>query len=288
MGSVATITNETFLRLEGMYSKVFKAPIRKIGRFEGGLSNKTYLLNDHVVARIKEESDKAFYDPKAEYLSLLNKSQEGLAPKIYYFNISNGDCLTEYLDGYSYFVKPSLSMKELKAIGHFISVFHSGKPFKKDFDAIRRYKVYREASAIHLNALEEKEMLRDVLPTLKDKSHFVPCHNDLVRGNILVKGDSIKAIDFEFAGNGCREFDIASFISENSIKEAWQKRAIIEGYLGKHPNEKHMEAIDRMCHFLDALWFYWATSRFSATGDERFKDIADEKLLSFMNYGQKR
>jgi thiamine kinase-like enzyme len=122
---------------------------------------------------------------------------------------------------------------------HFSQVRALGGYWPLDHDWL--YRSYRQARA----ALEASGL------------DLVPCFNDPMPGNFLIGDDkSIKLIDFEYASNNERLYDLAiwsgeMFYSENTDCE------IIEEYFGRYDKASHARFIIHKA-LADIKWSTWA------------------------------
>lgn len=86
---------------------------------------------------------------------------------------------------------------------------------------------------------------------------LVPCFNDPMPGNFLVGDDkSIKLIDFEYASNNDRLYDLAIWSSEHFFSEAIEQE-IIEDYFGRYDQRAHARFIVHKA-LADIKWSTWA------------------------------
>ncbi|HBF30314.1 phosphotransferase [Rhizobium sp.] len=86
---------------------------------------------------------------------------------------------------------------------------------------------------------------------------LVPCFNDPMPGNFLIGEDkSIKLIDFEYASNNERLYDLAIWSGEMFFSEAID-REIIEDYFGRYDTGYHARFIVLKA-LADIKWSTWA------------------------------
>lgn len=86
---------------------------------------------------------------------------------------------------------------------------------------------------------------------------LVPCFNDPMPGNFLLGEDkSIMLIDFEYASNNDRLYDLAIWSSEHFFSEEVE-REIIEEYLGRYDLRAHARFIVHKA-LADIKWSTWA------------------------------
>jgi thiamine kinase-like enzyme len=86
---------------------------------------------------------------------------------------------------------------------------------------------------------------------------LVPCFNDPMPGNFLVGQDgSIKLIDFEYASNNERLYDLAIWSGEHFFPEQVEQE-IIEDYFGRYETSLHARFIVHKA-LADIKWGTWA------------------------------
>ncbi|MBP2548563.1 thiamine kinase-like enzyme [Neorhizobium galegae] len=86
---------------------------------------------------------------------------------------------------------------------------------------------------------------------------LVPCFNDPMPGNFLIGDDkSIKLIDFEYASNNERLYDLAIWSGEMFFSEEID-RTIIEEYFGHYDASRHARFIVHKA-LADIKWSTWA------------------------------
>lgn len=101
-------------------------------------------------------------------------------------------------------------------------------------------------------------------------------HNDVVEGNLLIVGDKIKLIDFEYSGLGNPIFDIASFITERELNEEQ-----IAYFVSQFDNV-NLDDLKTVSKFLQIFWTRWALYKYSISDKEIYKIIADWKFEQYL------
>jgi thiamine kinase-like enzyme len=234
-------------------------------KIEGGLSNRTYLINETEVLRIKEPSDPYFYKPSEEKKILEVAIKEGLAPKLFAFDEKTGNLVSEYVSSSS-FLGPTTSIEDTKKVISLLEKLHQSEGSFVPFDLWGRYAYYEKESGEP--AFPNEERLLDRTKRMLVGEKLVLCHNDVVAGNVLKNSDgSLSLIDYEFAGLNYPEFDLASLYSENGLSES-----VIASLLPKSDEKTRL-----LIKVANRLWFYWAKWRYLKTGNQVFLLIAEEK-----------
>lgn len=111
-------------------------------------------------------------------------------------------------------------------------------------------------------------------------------HADLVRENVMIKGNSVWLIDFDDAGFGFRLFDIATALLKNLHELDYDalRNALFEGYR----SERSLDTahLDLFMALRAATYVGWISSRMDEDGSEarniRFKDTARGLLTRYL------
>jgi thiamine kinase-like enzyme len=84
----------------------------------------------------------------------------------------------------------------------------------------------------------------------------VPCHNDLLPANLLMVGDGLLLVDWEYAGTGHRMFDLGNLSVNNEFDEAADERTLA-AYFGEPPDDGRRAALKLMRIMSDAREAAW-------------------------------
>jgi thiamine kinase-like enzyme len=267
--------------VEQLYQKITNENARSVRYLSDGFNNASYLINEEKVFRLKKMSDTPFYSTKNEGKILNLIAPNRIGPKLFYFDYQTGNMIDRYVKGDQRFLGESVDIKDLKALAGVLRRLHSVKGCSSLFYPEQRYDAYKARSGVSLDESKEKE-IREKFLSFYSKEPLVLCHNDLVKGNVIIDPASrqIVLIDFEFAGLNSPYFDLASVLSENQIYDFAKDEAFVEAYFGKNCSllDKKKTAITMA--YQDYLWFYWASCRCKETGAKDFKAIADGKLFN--------
>ena len=101
------------------------------------------------------------------------------------------------------------------------------------------------------------DLARDIERALVGPDHEpVPCHNDLLAGNMLFDGEKLCIVDWEYAGMGDRFFDLGNLAVNNGFDEAAEE-SLLESYFGEPPTPSRLAALRLMrfmSDFREAMW----------------------------------
>ncbi len=195
----------------------------------------------------------------------------GIGPNVLHYDPENGTEVVEFLSGYRASTNADFARKDfLGSVIDLYAAFHSG-------DALGETK---DVFAMTEEHIEQARELGAQFPTdfdwlmkqyHKAKSAFfasgldlVPCHNDPMPGNFMVRmnGDQIddmKLIDYEYASNNERAYEIGVFLAEVFTDEKTSLE-MIERYYG----EVRPEIVARVTvarAVADMKWGSWAVQQ---------------------------
>ncbi len=108
----------------------------------------------------------------------------------------------------------------------------------------------------------------------------VPCHNDLLPANVLFGPGRTWLLDFEYAGNNDRWFDLGN-LSVNAALDPDDDEHLLRRYLGAPPAPRHRARLQLMKVMSELREGMWATvQRAISTLDTDFDAYARERFTS--------
>jgi thiamine kinase-like enzyme len=114
---------------------------------------------------------------------------------------------------------------------------------------------------------------------------FVPCHNDLLPGNVLFAEDRTWLLDFEYAGMNDRFFDLANLSINCGLDAAADERLLIL-YFGEvtDAQRRKLTAMKVMSELREGMWA--VVQQAISTLDTDFVTYANERLQSALALAQ--
>jgi hypothetical protein len=197
----------------------------------GGITNHNYRVcfgsRDCVVRVPGRATDRLGIDRRAERLAARRAAELGIGPELLYVD---DDCSV------AAFVTAAPFDGDPAPVGRALRRFHdSGLELPTRFWIPDLLRGYAEVVAEHGGSLPPEyapaqalvERIAGALP-LADP---VPCHNDLLAGNLLRTGDGVMLVDWEYAGAGHRLFDLGNLAVNNDFDAVAEGR-LLEAYFG--------------------------------------------------------
>jgi thiamine kinase-like enzyme len=106
---------------------------------------------------------------------------------------------------------------------------------------------------------------------------LVPCHNDLLPGNVLFADDRVWLLDFEYAGMNDVFFDLAN-LSVNSELSPDSDERLLTLYFGQVTTAAwaRLQLMKMMSEFREGMWA--VVQQAISTLDTDFVSYADQRL----------
>lgn len=235
----------------------------------GGISNTNFRISvdgeghDYFV-KIPGRGTEMFINRKAALAASRQAESIGIGPKTFDYLDHLDIEVAEFIEGrrpstHRDFADPDIRRAAIEAYRRF---HHSpALPLTKTvFDMIDEH--YDQVRSLEGYWPEDREWLfrqyRQAKRALEASGlDLVPCFNDPMPGNFLIGDDkSIKLIDFEYASNNERLYDLAIWSGEMFFPEAID-REIIETYFGRYDHRSHARFIVHKA-LADIKWSTWA------------------------------
>ena len=208
--------------------------------FQQGFSNENYSFyadkQRYLLRKFKLQDRDRTLEYKVQKLAY----QHGLAAQPYYLNLEEGFMVCKYLDG-----------KHINKLTRAeISVF------VQQLKQLHTLKIEQQPLAFEANFSVFTQELEEAFDVIDNASaETVLCHNDLNPQNCIFSKQTIKFIDWEFAGMNDLYFDLASFSVEfqfSVLDEAY----MLSSYFGMRGwDKKKLDAYKVIYKALCKQWF---------------------------------
>jgi thiamine kinase-like enzyme len=220
-----------------------------------GFCNINYHLktskNSYILREFK--SDKTVnISREFEYKIQKKAFKKQIAAKPIFFDKNKEFMIYEFLVGNH---KEKLNKSEIKSLVKAVKKLHSIKVHTKKMNLKNELKQY-----IHLSSKKAKKSLDICKIELKKLEKYdeiiVPCHHDLNPKNILFWKNSIKFIDWEYAGLNDCFFDLASICFEFDLNKK-EKEYLLKKYFDKLRKKDilKLESYIKIYKHICKLWF---------------------------------
>jgi thiamine kinase-like enzyme len=198
-------------------------------------------------------------DRHAELEATRAAASVGVAPEVVGFLEPQGWLVTRFIEGE---VPPPERLRThdgIEAVARVLRTVHAGHALPSTFDSFRVVGTYRATAAERgvqppPNVEWAWETARRI-EKVRGLYEPCPCHADLLNGNFIDDGSSLRIVDWEYAGMGDPFFDLANF-SVNLELEEDGRRALLEAYLDEvSPQDAaRLELMCFMSDFREAMW----------------------------------
>ncbi len=227
-----------------------------VKRLEGGMSNYTYVVETRgkrYTYRVPGKYAEKFVDRVEEWDNIQEVNKLDLNNATSYVEIISGEKLAEYVEGtilsetdvVSY---NDMSVKALKTI-------HNSNLRFKDYNAFGRLADYerycREMGFTHPKEYIELRGKLDQMRQAHAEVPLVPCHCDYQPTNLVVSGDKLYVLDWEFAGMNDPFYDIACYGNAGFDKAL----SLLEAYVGHKPTSQELRRLYYHRAFQCLQWY---------------------------------
>ena len=227
-----------------------------VKRLEGGMSNYTYVVTTRgkkFTYRVPGKYAEKFVDRVEEWDNIQEVNRLGISNATSYVEIISGEKLAEYVEGtimsdtdvISY---NAMSVNALKRI-------HESDLHFRDYNAFGRLSDYeRYCREVGFTHPKEYVELRNKLEGMRKKHadvKMVPCHCDYQPTNLVIDGDKLYVLDWEFAGMNDPFYDIACYGNAGFDKAL----SLLEAYVGHEPTQEELQRLYFHRSFQCLQWY---------------------------------
>jgi thiamine kinase-like enzyme len=234
---------------------------------EGGNTNRNYRARlggrDYVIRLAGRDTDLLGIDRAAEGEAAAVAARLGIAPEVA-ARLEDPPCLvTAFAPGHPPGEDDVADPALLERLARALAALHgSGERVEARFDSFRIVEDYArtvrdrggDPPADYAAASRRAAQIEAALQGPEHEP--VLCHNDLLAGNLLVDGDALQIVDWEYAGMGDRYFDLGNLSVNNGLDEAGE-RALLHAYFDEPPTPRRQAALGLMRYmsdFREAMW----------------------------------
>ncbi|WP_338965812.1 MULTISPECIES: phosphotransferase [unclassified Spiroplasma] len=248
-----------------------------------GITNQNYQTVDNLFIRYSDPFTNLFIDHQNEIFVLEKIKNTKLTLPIVDYGYDNDHffLVTPYYQTLQPVSAIKLTKEVLKDIAAIIKQLWQIKLTANDqiktFQPQQFLETFKTALKKPLVALQPYEAKLDYIKL--QTNNLVLCHNDLNGGNLVVVEKKLYLIDFEYAMQNNKFFDIASFASETLTTKAEQTYWFSLFNLTVQQQQK----VNAWMYYQNIVWIAWANYMYEQTNNNIFLEIINLKLLNLQN-----
>lgn len=230
---------------------------------DGGITNRNYRVTmggaPLVVRLCGKQTGPLGIDRDTECLAAERASELGIGPRVVARLPAEGVLVCAFVDGAPLerdeLVRPAV----LGEVARALRAFHAGPPLPTAFAVFRLIEDQRDLGAeVPADLGELLALAGRVEAVLAGHPEHapVPCHNDLLRANLLRTPEGLRLVDWEYAGMNDRWFDLGNLAANNGL-EAEDERVLLAAYWDEEPTPRRLAALALMrfvSDFREAMW----------------------------------
>ena len=199
-------------------------------------------------------------DYKNKYYNNNICGEINISPKVIYFIELENLLVTEFIISKTASLRMFQGPQEINKLVKNIKILHNAKPFLRKFDMFSQINYYQsilksgQLSQEKLKYINNIKILKQKLYLPNDK--LVPCHNDLLADNIIIKDNKIFIIDFDYSGNNDPCFELGNLSVEMKYDDD-QINELVKSYYGEI-KENIVSRINLQGIVSDIGWSLWS------------------------------
>ncbi|MER6577602.1 phosphotransferase [Nonomuraea sp. NPDC001023] len=267
---------------------------RSVEELPGGMTNRNYKVTTpdgvYVVRVAASDGSLLGIDKDAEHADSLAAARAGVGAPVHGYLPEAGVLVIGFLPGRTFTEADLWEPANLARVAQVCRRLHAGPRFVRDFDMFEVQRGYLRIVQERGFRLPPKYL--DFMPAVAEirkclavrAEPTVPCHNDLLPGNIVESGDRLHLIDYEYAGNNDPCFELGNLWSEADLPPGHLDE-LVTAYYGCRL--RHRIARARLLGLMSKYgWTLWASIQdgandtidfdFWSWGMERYERAAAE------------
>lgn len=212
-----------------------------VKELSGGITNRNYQITagaEMFVLRLGgNDTNLLGIDRQVEYGCTRAAWQAGVAPEPVAFLEPEGYLVTRFIQGKGISAEEIgtpenirrvvAAIKQYQSVGEFPGFFSPFRVVDSFWPIARQYKAPLPDNLdwfLEVSQEIETAFQRDPMP-------LKPCHNDLLNGNFIDDGQTIRILDWEYGGMDDPFFDLANFSAQHGFNEE-QDAQVLGAYFG--------------------------------------------------------
>ena len=192
----------------------------------GGITNQNYRVDIHGETFVLRIGGKGTHllgiDRGYESACTAIAAQVGVGAEVMYFLASEEALVTRFIVGSPISPEIAAQPEMLRRIVVSMQCYHGGPAFPGIFSPFVTVRSYHQLALEHGVAFPETlprvfAFMAQIEEALGTVQQMRPCHNDLLASNFIDDGDTIRILDWEYAGMGDIFFDLGNFAVNQSL-----------------------------------------------------------------------
>ena len=237
---------------------------------DGGLTNRNYRIDAggrSYVLRVAGKDTALLGIARAcEAACSRAAAALGVGPEVVACLPEHGAMVRRFVPGRVLTVEDMRQPRVLSRVAEVLCRYHAGPAGAGNFSPFASVRSYHSLAAERRvrfpdnldSALERLARLEEALLTADPPC---PCHNDLLAGNFIDDGASLRIIDWEYGGMGDRFFDLGNLAANNEFNDE-QERALLKACFGEvNPDHQRRLRLMRLASDMrEAMWGFLQTA----------------------------
>jgi thiamine kinase-like enzyme len=237
-----------------------------VTELSGGITNRNYKIelsdgSAYVLRVGGNDTNLLGIDRRVEYGCTLAASRAGVAPEPVAFLEPEGCLVTRFVAGVGLPAETIGSPENISRVVAAIKRYHALDRFPGSFSPFRVVESYLPVAQKYNAPLPANmdwflALAKEIeAATLRTGSRPVPCHNDLLNGNFIDDGHTIRILDWEYAGMGDRFFDLGNFSAQHEFN-AEQDEILLREYFAETTDARlaRLQLMKIMSDLREAMW----------------------------------
>lgn len=248
----------------------------------GGITNVSHRVDvgsESFVLRLADTTSAALgIDRERELAALRAMAALGVGAEVVFADVGAGILVTRLLPGRPLEKSDLHVASVLERLAKLIRRVHDSPSFGgrfSPFAVVRDYERQARARGVEVDAAAAFATMA-VIERCLAETEPRPCHNDLLAANVVIDGDDLHIIDWEYAAMGNPLFDLANFATNLELDERETER-FFSAYLGRESSQRERAGLSALRFMSDLREAFWGILQAAISSVE----------LDFRAYGER-
>ncbi len=260
-----------------------------VGSLTGGITKRNHVVEvdgDRFVVRVPGvDTELLEIDRECERLAATRAAALGIAPPV--LGLFDGCLVTQFVAGDEIPPDEFGTAAMVEQLAGMLRDFHATGPLDHCFDAFTVPRAHHDAASrrgvaippAYSLAAETVAEICDAFSVSPDP--LVPCHNDLLRANVLRDEAQLWLLDWEYAGMNDRAFDLGNLAVNNDLSPDAEEHLVGEYYGRVTPRTlARLRLMKIVSDAREAMW--GVVQQGISTIDFDYRGYADERFARLL------